>query len=83
MTFYFAKRKSNRKSNRELNRRYVFTFFGVHHRAIPRYCMYPFRPLANRFLSLLDSPQHRIAVDEVAEEQQWLLLKFKVAWLMR
>ena len=41
------------------------------------YCMYPFKPLANLFLSLLDSPQHRIAVDEVAEEQQWLLLKFK------
>ena len=41
------------------------------------YCMYPFKPLANKFLSLLDSPQHRIAVDEVAEEQQWLLLKFK------
>mmetsp|Transcript_78203 Transcript_78203/g.123130 ORF Transcript_78203/g.123130 Transcript_78203/m.123130 type:complete len:442 (-) Transcript_78203:366-1691(-) len=41
------------------------------------YCMYPFRPLANKFLSLLDSPQHRIAIDEVAEEQQWLLLKFK------
>ena len=41
------------------------------------YCMYPFKPLANMFLSLLDSPQHRIAVDEVAEEQQWLLLKFK------
>ena len=41
------------------------------------YIMYPFKPLANMFLSLLDSPQHRIAVDEVAEEQQWLLLKFK------
>jgi len=41
------------------------------------YCMYPFKPLVNTFLSLLDSPQHRIAVDEVAEEQQWLLLKFK------
>ncbi|CAL1168737.1 unnamed protein product [Cladocopium goreaui] len=41
------------------------------------FCMQPFKPLANMFLSLLDSPQHRIAVDEVAEEQQWLLLKFK------
>eukprot|EP00438_Fugacium_kawagutii_P010609 Skav227433 [mRNA] locus=scaffold203:95848:96891:+ [translate_table: standard] len=41
------------------------------------YFMYPFKPLANMFLKLLDSPQHRIAVDEVAEEQQWLLLKFK------
>ncbi|CAE7246886.1 PLSCR2 [Symbiodinium necroappetens] len=41
------------------------------------YCMYPFKPLVNTFLRLLDSPQHRIAVDEVAEEQQWLLLKFK------
>ncbi|CAE7252368.1 PLSCR2 [Symbiodinium sp. CCMP2592] len=41
------------------------------------YCMQPFKPLVDIFLSLLDSPQHRIAVDEVAEEQQWLLLKFK------
>ncbi|CAE7715559.1 PLSCR2 [Symbiodinium sp. CCMP2456] len=41
------------------------------------YCMQPFKPLVNIFLSLLDSPQHRIAVDEVAEEQQWLTLKFK------